>query len=315
MWLDISESGLAGAATNGQSFGLTAVRGLRDLRTLNALSFNQLSPDERLQLLSDSRTPTPEWNPDGSEAREAQQEDEIRLGENPSPPSTSQSLTSANSSARTLLAAALHRSSHYVPDAADIIGSIEGAGKRLGAKIRQLGAKIRQNIIDDLTDIRSEVDLIARSIGYVESRGRYNVIGPRTRDGDHAYGKYQVMGKYVGAWTEKAIGRRLTPQEFLNNPKAQDAVAHQRMGDLYRRHGTLQDVAAVWFSGRPLRHNTSRDVTGVSVPLYAQLAQAHHDRLVEAMSVRGIQLASFEPTKPAGAKSLHSAGASPSTPV
>lgn len=47
----------------------------------------------------------------------------------------------------------------------------------------------------------------AKAIAHVESRGKYDLLGPLVRGGDRAYGKYQVMGANVPAWTREAIGR------------------------------------------------------------------------------------------------------------
>src|SRR5688500_8767678 len=46
-----------------------------------------------------------------------------------------------------------------------------------------------------------------QAIAGIESGGRYNAIGPRTKNGDRAYGKYQVMGNNVPVWTKAALGR------------------------------------------------------------------------------------------------------------
>jgi hypothetical protein len=85
----------------------------------------------------------------------------------------------------------------------------------------------------------------------IESSGNYRAVGPQTRDGDQAYGAYQVMGKNVPAWTAAALGRSMSPQEFLNDEKAQDEVAQHRFGGYMDQYGTPQDAASMWFSGKP----------------------------------------------------------------
>lgn len=109
------------------------------------------------------------------------------------------------------------------------------------------------------------------AIGEVESSGRYGVTGKVIpSSGDRAYGKYQVMGNNIPSWTEEAIGKSMTPDEFLKNPSAQDAVARFKMNQYYQKFGTIEDVASVWLSGRPLKNNASKDqVTGISTPAYA----------------------------------------------
>jgi len=77
------------------------------------------------------------------------------------------------------------------------------------------------------------LEQLQNAFGYVESSNRYDAIGPETRRGDNAYGRYQVMDFNVPSWSEQYYGQRLTPQEFLANPQAQDAVFYGRMGEYY----------------------------------------------------------------------------------
>jgi hypothetical protein len=87
--------------------------------------------------------------------------------------------------------------------------------------------------------------------------------------GDKAYGLYQVMGKNVPDWTEKALGRRMTPEEYLNDTEAQHAVYNKIAGDNLRKYGNIPDAVSVWASGRPLGGNTTRDlVSGVPTSGY-----------------------------------------------
>lgn len=95
---------------------------------------------------------------------------------------------------------------------------------------------------------------LERGIARVESGGDYGALGPdvRRKAGvDRAYGKYQVMGANVPGWTEQALGRRMTPQEFLRSPEAQEAVFRDQMTRNLQKYGTLEDAASVWFTGRP----------------------------------------------------------------
>ncbi len=93
-------------------------------------------------------------------------------------------------------------------------------------------------------------------IGRVESGNNYQALGQEIkRKGgttDRAYGKYQVMGANIPSWTEQALGRKLTPFEFLHSPEAQEAVFENQMINNLHKYGNLQDAASVWFSGRPL---------------------------------------------------------------
>lgn len=96
-------------------------------------------------------------------------------------------------------------------------------------------------------------DLRRQSISRIESgsaNGNYRALGEKTRTGDRAYGRYQVMGNNIGPWTQQVLGRRLTPQEFLANPAAQDKVFDTIFGEAVQRYGEA-GAASIWFTGSP----------------------------------------------------------------
>lgn len=108
---------------------------------------------------------------------------------------------------------------------------------------------------------------LVNAIGSFESGNKYSSLGPLTK-GDRAYGRYQVMGRNIPQWTKEVLGRSLSPQEFLADQAAQDAVAQAKLGAYLSKYGNVNDAASAWFSGRPMRGNTSKDVLGTSVPSY-----------------------------------------------
>src|SRR4051812_17704840 len=113
------------------------------------------------------------------------------------------------------------------------------------------------------------VDALAEAIGYVESRGNYLAVGPATDDGRRAYGKYQILDSNIGPWTSRALGRAMTPAEFIADPRAQDVTARAQIALQLARYGNPADVASVWFSGQPLADaSNNQDVTGETVPQY-----------------------------------------------
>lgn len=127
---------------------------------------------------------------------------------------------------------------------------------------------------------RVNVDKLAAAIGKYESGGNYKAMGPVTKSGDRAYGKYQVMGANIASWTKAALGKALTAAQFLANPKEQDAVARHKMGELLKKYGRIEDVASVWFSGKPLKKaGNARDVIGTTVPKYVANITAIYNRL------------------------------------
>lgn len=107
-------------------------------------------------------------------------------------------------------------------------------------------------------------------IASVESAGSggYSAIGPDTGKG-RAYGKYQVMDFNIPDWTLKHTGVRMTPEEFLASPGAQEAVFNGEFGSYVQKYGNPQDAASVWFSGRPMAGNNSSDGY-TTVPEYVQ---------------------------------------------
>lgn len=126
----------------------------------------------------------------------------------------------------------------------------------------------------------TSVDKVMAAIGQYESGGNYKAIGPKTRTGDQAYGKYQVMGANIPSWTKAALGYSMTPQQFLNNPKAQDAVAKYQMSKHIAAGYGVEDVASIWFSGQPMaKAGNKKDIIGTSVPKYIANIKAIYNRL------------------------------------
>ena len=123
--------------------------------------------------------------------------------------------------------------------------------------------------IGDPLSRRAEQVLPRRHQDYRRS-GNYQAQGPATPSGDRAYGAYQVMGSNVGPWTEKHLGRRMTPQEFLANPDAQDTVFDAEFGSYVSKHGNAQDAASMWFSGRPLAKAGNASDGMTTVPEYVK---------------------------------------------
>lgn len=110
------------------------------------------------------------------------------------------------------------------------------------------------------------------SIAGIESAGSggYSARGPVTSSGDRAYGRYQVMGNNIGEWSQAALGRKLSAQEFLASPEAQDAIFDHRFGQYVKKFGNPQDAASAWFTGQPLAKGANRhDMLGTSGASYA----------------------------------------------
>jgi hypothetical protein len=122
----------------------------------------------------------------------------------------------------------------------------------------------------------SDVSLLPRArdaIAAIESRGSgdYSALGPVTKTGDRAYGRYGVMGANVGPWTKEVLGRSMTPQEFLANQQAQDAVFDAKFGG-YVREGGMRNAASRWFTGRSAADGANAaDVNGMTGSRYVDM--------------------------------------------
>lgn len=108
-------------------------------------------------------------------------------------------------------------------------------------------------------------------IAAVESAGAKNpyvLKSKPSRNGDRAYGKYQIMGNNIPSWSKEALGKRLTIQEFLNSPALQEKIVDFHIGRNLKKYSP-QDVACIWFSGRTCKKaGNAKDVYGTSVPQY-----------------------------------------------
>lgn len=109
-------------------------------------------------------------------------------------------------------------------------------------------------------DLRPHREAIAK----IESGGDYRKLGPVTKKGDRALGKYQVMAANLPAWSKEALGRVVTPKEFLASPELQDKVFDHKFGQ-YLAETNPADAASMWFTGKPLAEGaTKKDQLGTS---------------------------------------------------
>lgn len=121
----------------------------------------------------------------------------------------------------------------------------------------------------------NSIDDVLKRIAKVEGSGKYDQLGPVVKSGQYkgqrAIGRYQVMPGNVPSWTMEALGVSMTPQQFLNNPQAQEAVARHQMMKTYKKYGNWNDVASVWFTGRPLAQGkNAKDVLGTTGAEYVR---------------------------------------------
>ena len=127
---------------------------------------------------------------------------------------------------------------------------------------------------DDLPDSSGLSPDYGRALAKIESGGNYRALGPVTKKGDRAYGKHQVMGANIPSWSQEALGRRLTPMQFLEDPDAQEAVFKHKFGNYTNKYGPV-GAAKAWFAGeKGMKNPNARDQLGTTVASYAsQFAQ------------------------------------------
>jgi len=132
----------------------------------------------------------------------------------------------------------------------------------------------------------SMIDIALGALSDVESKGSggYEAIGPVVKEGmykgQRAYGNYQVMEGNIGPWTEKYYGKRLTKEEFLANPEAQDAVAENVILANWEKYGSIEDAISVWFTGRPYKKAVAEGAAdqNIGVPKYLEKWRTNYDR-------------------------------------
>src|SRR4051812_5422733 len=104
----------------------------------------------------------------------------------------------------------------------------------------------------------------AHAIGQIESSNNYGQVTDSGK-GRKALGRYQVMDFNVAPWTQEVLGRSMTPDEFVADPKAQDAVFEKKFGGFADKYGSPQEAASVWFTGRPMAQGANAlDILGTT---------------------------------------------------
>jgi hypothetical protein len=126
------------------------------------------------------------------------------------------------------------------------------------------------------TGMPTQLGANASAIAGIESAGQpnngYGAIGPPAdAKGSRAIGKFQVMDYNVGPWTQEVLGKAMTPQEFLANPQAQNAVFEAKFGQYVTKYGSPQAASRAWFAGEGGMNNpNARDVNGMTPVRYEQ---------------------------------------------
>lgn len=115
---------------------------------------------------------------------------------------------------------------------------------------------------------RKEFRALLQAIAGKESGGNYGAVNKDSG----ALGKYQIMPSNLGGtgsgWDYDALGRDVSVQEFLNNPRIQERIARHRLRNYYKQHG-VEGAASAWYSGDPNKWRTSKGPQGSYPSIYS----------------------------------------------
>lgn len=90
---------------------------------------------------------------------------------------------------------------------------------------------------------------ILRALRAQESGGNYGAVNSSSG----ALGAYQIMPSNLagsGGWDQEALGRNISPQQFLQNAQLQNAIARYKFGNYMKKYG-LKGSLSAWYSGDP----------------------------------------------------------------
>lgn len=90
------------------------------------------------------------------------------------------------------------------------------------------------------------------------TKNPYSAVGPPTKDGNRAYGKYQIMDFNIPVWSKQYLGRRISLSEYRNSPDIQEQLARAVLTDYYKKYGA-EGAAAMWFSGEANPNSNASD--------------------------------------------------------
>lgn len=115
------------------------------------------------------------------------------------------------------------------------------------------------------------------AIAAIESRGSgdYSAVGPTNPKLGRALGRYQIMEANLPSWSQAALGRQVTADEFMANPQIQDQIFDHRFGGYVQQYGP-EGAAQAWFGGPGGVGKTDRkDVLGTTVGDYGRKFMAN----------------------------------------
>lgn len=95
-----------------------------------------------------------------------------------------------------------------------------------------------------------DLHAVLKALGAQESGNNYSSVNQDSG----ALGRWQVMPSNIPGWSQDALGRQITEQQFLNRPKLQNMIVKNQFGNLFDKYG-LRGALSAWYSGSPTRWN------------------------------------------------------------
>lgn len=90
----------------------------------------------------------------------------------------------------------------------------------------------------------SDLDRLMRAIRSQESSNDYGAVNKDSG----ALGGYQIMPSNLPEWSQEALGRGVSQQEFMGSPSLQDSIAKFKLGQYLNKYGAA-GAAAAWYGG------------------------------------------------------------------
>ena len=93
----------------------------------------------------------------------------------------------------------------------------------------------------------SSFEKFVNAITGQESGGNYNA----RNSSSGAMGRYQIMPSNIagsGGWDKEALGYNISSQQFMSNPKLQDAIARYKLQQYFNKYGP-RGAAIAWYAG------------------------------------------------------------------
>jgi hypothetical protein len=121
----------------------------------------------------------------------------------------------------------------------------QGAARKQQERETQLSSQLNQPVnIPNPTGSGGNLQSFINAIVGQESGGSYGAVNKSSG----ALGKYQIMPGNISSWSQQALGRSITPSQFLSSPQLQDTIAQKQLGNYYNQYGPA-GAAVAWYAG------------------------------------------------------------------